>query len=55
MHVLFQLVEGHNINNFNLRWLRSQIGLVSQEPILFDSSIRDNIAYGGQQPRGAHG
>ena len=46
MHVLFQLVEGHNINNFNLRWLRSQIGLVSQEPILFDSSIRDNIAYG---------
>ena len=30
----------------NLLWLRSQIGLVSQEPILFDSSIEENIAYG---------
>jgi ABC-type multidrug transport system fused ATPase/permease subunit len=30
----------------NLQWWRSQIGLVSQEPILFDASIRDNIAYG---------
>ena len=29
-----------------IQWLRSQIGIVSQEPILFDSSIADNIAYG---------
>jgi ABC-type multidrug transport system fused ATPase/permease subunit len=30
----------------NLQWWRSQIGFVSQEPILFDASIRENIAYG---------
>ena len=30
----------------NLPWLRSQIGFVQQEPILFNLSIRDNIAYG---------
>lgn len=30
----------------NLSWLRSQLGLVSQEPVLFNYSIRENIAYG---------
>jgi ABC-type multidrug transport system fused ATPase/permease subunit len=30
----------------NLQWWRRQIGFVSQEPILFDASIRENIAYG---------
>lgn len=30
----------------NLRHLRKHIGIVTQEPFLFDSSIRDNIAYG---------
>lgn len=30
----------------NIPWLRAQIGIVSQEPILFDKNIRDNIAYG---------
>ena len=29
-----------------MTWLRSQFGLVSQEPILFDMSIAENIAYG---------
>uniref|UniRef100_T1JDG5 ABC-type xenobiotic transporter n=1 Tax=Strigamia maritima TaxID=126957 RepID=T1JDG5_STRMM len=37
---------GHNINDLNVSWLRDQIGLVSQEPVLFDCSIMDNIAYG---------
>ena len=32
--------------DLNLQSLRSHIGLVSQEPVLFDASIRDNIAYG---------
>ena len=31
---------------FNLEWLRRQIGLVSQEPILFDATIGDNIRFG---------
>jgi len=30
----------------NLHWLRSRLGLVSQEPILFDLTIAENIAYG---------
>jgi ABC-type multidrug transport system fused ATPase/permease subunit len=30
----------------NIQWLRSLFGLVQQEPILFNLSIRDNIAYG---------
>lgn len=39
-------MDGHDVKEFNLRWLRSQIGLVGQEPILFDASIGDNIRYG---------
>lgn len=40
------LLDGENIKNLNLEWLRSQIGLVTQEPALLSSSIRDNISYG---------
>jgi ATP-binding cassette subfamily B (MDR/TAP) protein 1 len=35
-----------DIRQYNLRWLRSQMGLVSQEPLLFSASILDNIRYG---------
>ena len=40
------LVDGVDIKTVQLRWLRQQIGLVSQEPVLFGTSIKDNIAYG---------
>ncbi|KMS96030.1 hypothetical protein BVRB_002890 [Beta vulgaris subsp. vulgaris] len=40
------LIDGINIKEFQLRWIRQKIGLVSQEPVLFGSSIKDNIAYG---------
>lgn len=30
----------------NIYWVRSQLGLVSQEPILFDLTIAENITYG---------
>ncbi|KAJ6795680.1 ABC transporter B family member 11-like isoform X2 [Iris pallida] len=40
------LIDGINLKEFQLRWIREKIGLVSQEPVLFGSSIRDNIAYG---------
>ncbi|XP_022770731.1 ABC transporter B family member 4-like isoform X2 [Durio zibethinus] len=40
------LIDGINLKEFQLRWIRGKIGLVSQEPVLFTSSIRDNIAYG---------
>ena len=34
------------MKELNLQWVRRQIGLVSQEPVLFALSILDNIAYG---------
>ncbi|KAI7983537.1 ABC transporter B family member 11 [Camellia lanceoleosa] len=40
------LIDGINIKNFQLKWIRRKIGLVSQEPALFTCSIKDNIAYG---------
>ena len=39
-------MSGKNLKSLDLYWLRNQIGIVSQEPILFDYSIRENIAYG---------
>ena len=41
-------IDGQNIKNVRLSSLRSAIALVSQEPILFDISIGDNIAYGNK-------
>jgi len=40
------LIDGEPIHNYDLSYLRSQISLVSQEPVLFDASIRENIALG---------
>ncbi|KAL0436041.1 UNVERIFIED_CONTAM: ABC transporter B family member 21 [Sesamum radiatum] len=39
-------IDGIDIQKFQLKWLRQQMGLVGQEPILFNETIRDNIAYG---------
>lgn len=38
--------SAHNINDFQLRWWRSQIGLVQQEPFLFNDTIEVNVAHG---------
>ncbi|TNN61547.1 Bile salt export pump [Liparis tanakae] len=40
------LIDGHDSTQVNVPFLRSKIGIVSQEPILFDCSIEDNIKYG---------
>ncbi|KAH6827067.1 P-glycoprotein 11 [Perilla frutescens var. hirtella] len=40
------LIDGLDLREFQLKWIRSKIGLVSQEPVLFTASIKDNIAYG---------
>ncbi|KAF5743846.1 ATP binding cassette subfamily B4 isoform 1 [Tripterygium wilfordii] len=40
------LIDGINLKEFQLKWIREKIGLVSQEPALFTASIRENIAYG---------
>ncbi|KAI0830713.1 P-loop containing nucleoside triphosphate hydrolase protein [Trametes gibbosa] len=39
-------LDGVDIKTLNIRWLRSHIGLVSQEPILFSTSIKSNVAHG---------
>ncbi|KAL2422061.1 ABC multidrug transporter MDR2 [Exophiala dermatitidis] len=40
------LLDGHDISTLNLHWLRQQISLVQQEPILFSQTIKDNIRNG---------
>ena len=40
------LVDGQLVSDYELKSLRSQIGFVLQEPFLFSTSIRENIAYG---------
>jgi hypothetical protein len=39
-------LDGVDIRSLNIGWLRSKIGLVSQEPVLFNTSIYENICYG---------
>jgi ABC-type multidrug transport system fused ATPase/permease subunit len=41
-----QCIDGHDVKHLGIQWLRSQIGIVSQEPTLFDCTIAENIAYG---------
>ncbi|XP_044860298.1 ATP-dependent translocase ABCB1-like [Mauremys mutica] len=38
--------DGLDTKSLHLQWLRSKLGIVSQEPILFDCSIAENIQYG---------
>uniref|UniRef100_A0A2N9EIP8 Uncharacterized protein n=1 Tax=Fagus sylvatica TaxID=28930 RepID=A0A2N9EIP8_FAGSY len=39
-------IDKINLREFQLKWIRQKIGLVSQEPVLFTCSIKDNIAHG---------
>ena len=39
-------LDGVDLRVLNVRWLREQLGLVSQEPVLFSGSVGMNIAYG---------
>ena len=40
------LIDGHDVRDLNIRQLRSLIGNVNQEAILFNDTIRNNIAFG---------
>jgi ATP-binding cassette, subfamily B (MDR/TAP), member 1 len=40
------ILDGHDIKNINLRHLRGCISLVSQEPVLFATTIYENICHG---------
>uniref|UniRef100_A0A1B0A9F0 ABC-type xenobiotic transporter n=1 Tax=Glossina pallidipes TaxID=7398 RepID=A0A1B0A9F0_GLOPL len=39
-------LDGRNIRDLNVAWLRAQIGVVGQEPVLFATTIEENIRYG---------
>lgn len=39
-------LDGVDVKSLNVKWLRSQIGLVSQEPTLFKDTIRGNVEHG---------
>ncbi|ETI43162.1 hypothetical protein F441_11825 [Phytophthora nicotianae CJ01A1] len=39
-------IDGVDVRTLNVKWLRSQVGLVGQEPSLFATSIMENIRYG---------
>jgi ABC-type multidrug transport system fused ATPase/permease subunit len=40
------LLDGVDVKQLNVGWLRSHIGVVGQEPVLFATTIRENIRYG---------
>ncbi|KAG2226168.1 hypothetical protein INT45_003313 [Circinella minor] len=40
------LLDGNDLKDINLKWLRTQIGVVSQEPVLFNMTIRQNLLMG---------
>ena len=40
------LFDGVNAKDYNLAWLRSQIGLISQDPVIFDGTVLDNVRFG---------
>ena len=40
------LFDGHNIRDFNVKFLRSKMGLVSQEPVLFGTTVFENVCHG---------
>lgn len=39
-------LDGHDIRTLNIQWLRSLIGIVEQEPVLFATTIAENIRFG---------
>lgn len=43
------LVDGCDVRDMELHCLRSQVGLVSQEPVLFSCTVRENICYGNPE------
>jgi ATP-binding cassette, subfamily B (MDR/TAP), member 1 len=40
------MLDGRELQNYNVRWLRSQIRLVQQEPVLFKATVFENVAKG---------
>ena len=47
------LIDGVNIKEYNISQLREQMGLVMQEPTLFNYSVKENVLYGSQKKSNA--
>ena len=45
------LISGQNLKDINLMSLRSRVGVVTQDPVLFTGSIRDNIVYHSKESK----
>lgn len=41
-------LDGHDLRTLDLPWLRSQIGYVGQEPVLFATTIKQNLLFGNK-------
>ncbi|OQV12032.1 Multidrug resistance protein 1A [Hypsibius exemplaris] len=39
-------LDGHQLEDLNIKWLRSKLGFVQQEPLLFSGTVKENILYG---------
>jgi ATP-binding cassette, subfamily B (MDR/TAP), member 1 len=48
------VVDGNNLRDINVRWWRSNVGVVSQEPVLFSGTVYDNIRFGDQDATDRH-
>ncbi|KAI7851625.1 putative ABC transporter protein [Circinella umbellata] len=44
------MLDGKNLTSYNVRWLRQHIGVVGQEPVLFNMSIKQNLLMGVTDP-----
>jgi ABC-type multidrug transport system fused ATPase/permease subunit len=40
------MIDDHPVYEYNTNWLRHHIGVVSQEPVLFQTTIKENIRFG---------
>jgi ABC-type multidrug transport system fused ATPase/permease subunit len=43
------MIDGKDISEYNIKELRKQIGFVMQEPLLFNTTIKENILYGNPE------
>jgi ATP-binding cassette subfamily B protein len=43
------LIDGVDVRDYDIQWLRRQIGVVLQEPYLFHGTVADNIRYGNAE------
>nr|XP_033342262.1 ATP-binding cassette sub-family B member 10, mitochondrial [Megalopta genalis] len=45
------IMDGHDLRSLDPMWVKSQLSIVSQEPVLFSGTIRENILYGVEDSR----